>query len=133
MSSLYYSQYLGKQEPLCKWYHLTSYGQGTGELSFVIVNKVDIPPCRKRPEFCCKVNMTHRNDEYKKKKVLSVNDITGPKKKEKQSRKKKRTHLILKVLVNTMLQLWTWEILSGVKNVLEKKEVNIIYNIPRSL
>ena len=40
MSFLYYSQYLGKQEPLCKWYHLTSYGQGTGELSFVIVNKV---------------------------------------------------------------------------------------------
>ena len=35
--------------------------------------------------------MTHRNDEYikKKLKVLSVNDITGPKKKEKQRRKRK--------------------------------------------
>ena len=70
--------------------------------------------------------MTHRNDDFFIiffLKVLSVDDITGPQKKEKQ-----RTHLILKVLVNTMLQLWTWEILSGVKNVLKKSHYNLQYS-----
>ena len=56
--------------------------------------------------------------------------LQGPKRK-KNKEEKERTHLILKVLVNTMLQLWTWEILSGVENVLKKSA--IIYNIPQSL